>query len=143
MQIQEILREKGEHVVTIDPERTVLEAMRLLVQNRIGAVVVIDGGTIRGILSERDVLRVGAENPRNLETLGVQQVMTRGVITASPADTLDRVMDLMTDHRIRHLPVVVGEKLVGIVSIRDVVNALRRKVEVENEQLQAYIYSAR
>lgn len=138
MQIRDILREKGPAVITIAPEQPLQAAVQLLVQNNIGAVVVFDG-QIRGIVSERDLLRRAAEDVQQIASALVRDAMTADVITASPDADIREVMDIMTEHRIRHLPVVESGGLVGIISIGDVVNALRHTVETENRYLHAYI----
>jgi CBS domain-containing protein len=142
MTIQEILRSKGADVITITPDASVHEAMRELVRYNIGALIVFDG-TIRGILTERDVLRAGAENPQRLADIRVQELMTREVITAPETVELHEVMDTMTERRIRHLPITRGGELRGMISIGDVVNALRRTTEAENRQLHSYISGTR
>lgn len=138
MQIRDILREKGPAVVTIAPELPLQAAVQLLVQNNIGAVVVFDGD-IRGIISERDLLRRAADDVEQIASAQVRDAMTPEVITASPDADIREVMDTMTERRIRHLPVVDNGALVGIISIGDVVNALRHTVETENRFLHAYI----
>jgi CBS domain-containing protein len=138
MTIQEILRNKGANVITITPDASVHEAMRELVRHNIGALIVFDG-VIRGILTERDVLRAGAENPQRLLDTRVQDLMTREVITAPETVDLREVMDTMTERRIRHLPITHGGELRGMISIGDVVNALRQSTEAENRQLHSYI----
>jgi CBS domain-containing protein len=140
--IATILSRKGTSVVTIRPDATVLEAMRLLMEHRIGGVVVERDGEPVGILTERDVLRLGAEDPAQLETLSVDRAMTRELITGNLEQSLQRVMEVMTENRIRHLPIIEDGKLAGIVSIGDVVNAARRAAETENQQLRAYIHGA-
>jgi CBS domain-containing protein len=140
--IATILSRKGTSVVTIGPDATVLEAMRLLMEHRIGGVVVERDGEPVGILTERDVLRLGAEDPAQLETLSVDRAMTRELITGNLEQSLQRVMEVMTENRIRHLPIIEDGKLAGIVSIGDVVNAARRAAETENQQLRAYIHGA-
>lgn len=139
MHIREIISSKGAFVVTVDPDRMVLDAMKVLVEHGIGAVVVVEGDEIVGIMSERDVLRLGAASPASLETTRVGDVMTRDLIVAVPDDDLDYAMQVMTKNRIRHLPVVDGGRLFGILSIGDVVNAARRSVESENRHLRDYI----
>jgi CBS domain-containing protein len=138
MQIRDLLREKGPTVITIGPELPVLEAAQVLVQNNIGALVVFDG-SIRGIVSERDLLRLAANHVDQLSSAKVREVMTTEVITASPDAQIRDVMDILTEHRIRHLPVVDNGELAGIISIGDVVSALRHTVETENRYLHAYI----
>ena len=138
MKIRDVLRTKGPAVITIAPDVPIQDAMRVLVRNRIGALVVHDG-RLRGIISERDLLRWGAEDIHRLMTSRVRDLMTVEVITASPEAEIEEVMDTMVDRRIRHLPIMEHGALAGIISIGDVVNALRQKVEVENRYLHAYI----
>lgn len=138
MKIRDLLRAKGSLVVTINPDVPIQEAMRVLVNNGIGALVVVDG-RLRGIITERDLLRWGAEDIQRLATSRVRDLMTVELITASPEAEIAEVMDIMTEKRIRHLPIVDQGALCGIISIGDVVNALRERVEVENRYLHAYI----
>ena len=139
MKIRVILRHKGTNVVTASTSETVLEAVRALVDHNIGGVVVVEGEEVVGILTERDILRLAARSPEELRTLEVGQVMTRNVIQLAPDDDLAHVMEVMTENRIRHLPVVEDGGLVGIVTIGDVVNAFRSIAEDENAQLRQYI----
>ena len=139
MKIGDILRHKGANVVTASTGETVLGAVRTLVDHNIGGVVVVEGGEVIGILTERDVLRLAAKSPDELRTLEVGQVMTRDVIQLAPDDDLTHVMEVMTENRIRHLPVVEDGRLAGIVTIGDVVSAFRRIAEDENAQLRNYI----
>lgn len=138
MRIRDVLRAKGPEVVTVTPEVPIQDAMRVLVKNGIGALVVFDG-QLRGIITERDLLRRGSEDIHRLLTSTVQDLMTAEVITAAPDDEIDQVMDIMTERRIRHLPVLENGSLCGIISIGDVVNTMRQSVEVENRHLHAYI----
>ncbi len=139
MKIEEILRTKGHEVVTITEAQSVLEAARLLVERNIGGLVVTDGRRLRGIITERDVLRLAGEASADLSSISVGSVMTRDVITASLNDGLVEMMDIMTERRIRHLPVMEDERLAGIISIGDLVNACRLSAERENSQLREYI----
>ncbi len=139
MKIRDILRHKGANVVTASTSETVLEAARALVDHNIGGVVVVEGGEVIGILTERDILRLAARNTDKLQTLEVGQVMTRDVILLTPDDDLAHAMEVMTKNRIRHLPVVGDGGLAGIVTIGDVVNAFRSIAEDENAQLRHYI----
>jgi CBS domain-containing protein len=139
MTISDILRTKGTEVITIEPGRTVLDAMRLMVRHNIGAVVVVEENEIHGILSERDGLKLAAKDPATLATKRVADIMTTALITASPGDGLHRIMDVMTQHRVRHLPIIDDRQLAGIVSIGDIVNACRASAEEENDQLREYI----
>jgi CBS domain-containing protein len=138
MKIRDVLRTKGPAVITIAPDVPVQEAMSVLVRNRIGALVVHDG-KLRGIITERDLLRWGGEDIHRLITSRVRDLMTVEVITASPDAEIEEVMDTMVERRIRHLPIMENGALCGIISIGDVVNTLRQSVEVENRYLHAYI----
>jgi len=140
MTMREILEHKGHEVVTMEGDRTVLEAVRILVRHGIGAVVVADGLRPRGILTERDVLRLAAEDPASLAAVQVAAAMTKDLVVAHPDDALHAMMGVMTERRIRHLPVVEEGRLIGIVSIGDLVQACRTLAEDENEQLRHYIH---
>lgn len=150
MRVREILSRKGDDVVAIEPHATIHMAVHRLNEYRIGALVVTEGdGGIAGILSERDILRecarrcdTVADGVPSLEAVGpvlVADIMTRDVITAAPDDDLTDVMSTMTEHRIRHLPIVNDGALAGIISIGDAVKACVEMAEAENEQLKAYI----
>ena len=135
MKIEEILRDKGHDVVTITESRSVLDAAQALVDHNIGALVVTEGDSPTGILTERDILRVTARSPGELDAIEVATVMTLKPITAMPEDQLAEMMDVMTENKIRHLPVVEGGRLVGIISIGDLLNACRVVAEEENSHL--------
>lgn len=140
MLVRDILRKKGSHVVTIEPHRTVHEAIQSLVANNIGSLLVVGAGhQLVGIFTERDILREVAERAGQLKETAVGDVMTRNVIIGVPEDTVDYVMGIMTQNRIRHLPVLEGEDLVGIVSIGDVVNTHLHQAQFENRMLRDYI----
>jgi CBS domain-containing protein len=147
VRIRDILKDKGGEVATIGAGRTVHEAVRELNSHRIGALVVTgDDGSIEGIVSERDVLRMaaetwddGADRTARLRDRPVVAIMTREVICAVPDDDLDYAMGIMTKNRIRHLPIVDGGKLVGIISIGDVVRANLSQVAYENRMLKDYV----
>ena len=142
MKIEEILRAKGHDVVTITATRTVLDAAQLLVDENIGGLVVVEGERPTGILTERDILRLAARAPGELGSTEVGAAMTRDLITAKPDDQLVDMMDLMTESRIRHLPIMDGDRLAGIISIGDLLNACRVVAEEENSQLRQYIHGA-
>lgn len=151
MTIKEILRRKGGRTVVIGMDQTVHAAITTLNANRIGAVVVVDAdGRIAGILSERDILReCGIRCDRaaggSLEAVGpalVRDVMTRDVITGAVDDDLTAVMSVMTENRIRHLPIVDDGALVGMISIGDAVKACVEIAEAENRHLREYIEGA-
>jgi CBS domain-containing protein len=137
--LSDILRHKGHVVVTITPDRSVLDAVNVLVQHNIGGLVVTAGDRPIGILTERDVLRLTAKSAGELQSFDVGSVMTRDLVTATPVHDLQHAMALMTEHRIRHLPILDGPALVGIVSIGDLVNACRSEAEEENGHLRGYI----
>jgi len=139
MKIRELLEKKGFEVVTVPPSLPLQDAMRLLVEHNIGSVVVSEDGVVRGILTERDILRLAAKDPVGMASLKAEEVMTRDVVVGLPDDTVDYVMEIMTRNRIRHLPVVDEGWMQGILSIGDVVSALRTKVEVENRSMRDYI----
>jgi CBS domain-containing protein len=139
--VREILDRKGPHVWTISPNATALEAAQEMNEHRIGALVVSeDGRRILGILSERDVVRALAARGGDVMDLRVAQLMSRTVETCTPRDSVKSIMATMTRHRVRHLPVVEGGRLCGLVSIGDVVKNRLDEVEAEVNVLRdAYI----
>jgi CBS domain-containing protein len=145
MKISQILATKSTGTITIAPDANVTELLRLLAEHRIGAVIVsADGTHIDGIVSERDVVRAMAADPDAGTTGGVRPkpvsaIMTAKVRTLGPDDTVDDAMQVMTSSRIRHLPVVDGDELVGIVSIGDVVKARLAALEDERAALVDYV----
>ena len=139
MRISDVLRSKGSDVITTDPDRTLLEVVRTFVRHDIGATVVMEDGRPVGIVSERDILRLMARAHDALESTRARALMNRDLVTATPGDELDRVMHLMTDNRVRHLPILEDGRLVGIVSIGDVVHHLRSESEETNRHLMSYI----
>ena len=140
MRISEILRAKGAEVVTIAPDASVRRLLALLADSNIGAVVVSrDASTIEGIVSERDIVRRLHEHGEGLLDTPVSAIMTSPVRTCAPGDNVDGLRAIMTEHRIRHLPVVRGGRLVGLVSIGDVVKSTIAELETEREQLVDYI----
>ena len=147
MRLRDILAEKGSDVFTIGGERTVHEAVHALNRHRVGALVVTGpGGRVEGIVSERDVLHAAAgtwddagEPRERLRDRPVSELMTSEVIVATLDDDLDYAMGIMTQNRIRHLPVVFEGRLAGIVSIGDVVRAHLRQSAYENKMMRDYI----
>lgn len=142
MKIEEILRRKGHAVVRMEEGRTVLDAAQLLVEHGIGSVVITQADQLAGIFTERDILRLIAKDPHDLDRITVGSAMTRSPITARPDDELPDMMGLMTDRKIRHLPVVADGRVVGIVSIGDLLHACHSKAEEENSHLRQYIQGA-
>ncbi|MCL3861240.1 CBS domain-containing protein [Actinotalea sp. K2] len=140
MRITEVLRRKGDEVVTISPQVGVRELLSLLAEHRIGALVVSDDGQhVDGMVSERDVVRRLHEDGDRALDATVGQIMTADVQTCGPQDTVDHLMEVMTEHRVRHVPVLVDGRLAGLVSIGDVVKHRLAEVQTERDQLTAYI----
>jgi CBS domain-containing protein len=138
MRIADVLRNKGAAVVTISRDATVQELLAGLAQRNIGAMVVDDEGVV-GIVSERDVVRQLHTHGAGVLTRPVAKIMTSTVATCTKSDTVDAISMLMTEHRVRHVPVLDGKKLIGIVSIGDVVKTRMEELEAEQRQLQSYI----
>jgi CBS domain-containing protein len=140
MRITDVLRRKGDMVVTIRPDDTVRALLDALAEHRVGALVVADAeGAVEGIVSERDVVRHLQARGAGVLEESVSGIMTSPVHTAAPETTLDELMVLMTQRRIRHVPVVVDDRLRGIVSIGDVVKHRIEELQSERDQLTAYI----
>lgn len=140
MSVAHILKEKGSEVVSIASDASIAEAVDLLARHRIGALIVSDGrGAVAGILSERDIVRGLARDGEALLAERVDEVMTREVVTTSPGEGIGRVRELMTQGRFRHLPVIEDGRLVGVVSIGDVVKHRIREAELEASALKDYI----
>lgn len=140
MTVAQILQHKGNNVISVSADATVTEAITLLKQHRIGAVLVTEGdGAIIGVVSERDVVRALPDSGGALLDQPVSVLMTRDVITCSPKASAELVMSLMTEKRIRHLPVIEGGKLCGMITIGDVVKSRIAESENEAEALKSYI----
>ena len=143
MKIADILQNKSRHsgsdVVTTTPTETVRELLSLLAREDIGAVVVRDGEAVTGIVSERDIVRRLHERGAAVLDAPVAKIMTTVVVSCAPGDDIDDVAGVMTDRRIRHMPVLDGETLVGLVSIGDVVFSRIHQLEVDRGQLEQYI----
>ncbi len=140
MQVSAILKEKGHRLVTVSPDHTISDVTRTLASERIGAVVVIDdGGEVVGILSERDIVRGLSESGASLLNGRVAELMTKSVVTCTPDSKIDQLMHDMTNHRIRHLPVIDNGRLAGLISIGDVVKVRLDELENESTMLRDYI----
>jgi CBS domain-containing protein len=139
MLVSQILRTKGDTVFTVAPTETISAVAALLHSRRVGALVVLDAERVVGIVSERDVVRAMAEGGAASLGEAVSGFMTRDVLFAQPGETVDSLLSRMTDRRIRHLPVCQKERLVGIVSIGDLVKSKISEVEAEADGLKAYI----
>lgn len=139
--VRQLLEAKSPTIHAIRPEAPVLDAIRLMAEARIGAVLVMDGPRLVGILSERDYARKVVLQGRSSSDTPVSEIMTSNVLTTWSLDTSDRCMQTMTEHRIRHLPVIDGDEVVGIVSIGDLVKAVIEDQQAELDSLQRYIAS--
>jgi len=142
MSVKRILDDKGREVETSGADATVHEVATVLADKKIGAVVILDGKDICGILSERDIVRAMARDGAGALEKSAGTYMTKKVVTCSVADTIDDVMHKMTAGRFRHLPVVEDGRLIGIVSIGDVVKRRIAQVEREANQMREYIAMA-
>ena len=140
MHVAAVIKRKGSNVVSIAPDRTIAEAVSLLIENGIGAVLVLDGtGAIHGILSERDIINGLSKQGADALTQPVDALMTRDVLRCSPHDTIAEVMEVMTERRTRHLAVMENDKLAGLISIGDVVKQRLIDMDLEVETLRGYV----
>jgi len=142
MKLQEILRTKGSNVLTIQPDATLEDVVQKLVKYNCGSLVVCveeQAPEILGIITERDILRACAHHKAPLVQLLVREVMTTEMVTGAPSDSLEDIMGLMTNHRIRHLPILEERELRGIISIGDIVKAQHDQLTMENHYLKGYI----
>jgi CBS domain-containing protein len=137
--VGELLQKKGTEVHTVAPESTVLDALRIMAERNIGGLPVARGGRLVGIFTERDYARKVVLLGRASRETPVEQIMTPQVVCVGHRHTVAQCMALMTEHRVRHLPVVDGERLTGIVSIGDVVKAMIDEQEFTIHQLEHYI----
>ncbi len=139
MNVATILKAKGSEVETVGPDYTLGEVARLLSAKRIGAVLVMEGMHLLGILSERDIVKsIGVSGAEALDRR-VREIMTSRIVTCGLNDSVDELMDMMTEGRFRHLPVVDNDRLVGIISIGDVVKHRIAETVMETEALKLYI----
>jgi CBS domain-containing protein len=141
--VWQILKNKSSQVWTISQNATVLDALKLLAEKQIGALIVMDGEKVVGIFSERDHARKGVLIGKLPEVTKIAEVMTRDLITVNPDQSVNECMALMTERHIRHLPVFEGDKLVGLISIGDVVKDMIEELEFMVNQLEKYITGVR
>lgn len=141
MLVREILRVKGSQVFTIPSTASVSDVVNELIANNCGSLVVSDGDHMIGIISERDIIRACAAMHDSLKDMPLRPLMSRNVITVSPMDKVGDVMGMMTEHRVRHLPVMEAGELIGLISIGDVVKAQHTELTTENQLLKEYIQS--
>lgn len=140
MKVKDVLAKKGSHVVTITETSTVFEALTMFAANRVGSLLVLnEKEIIVGIIGARDVLMAVLKTCDELKKLPIKEIMTRNIIIGSSDDDLEKVRVLMTENRIRHLPIIDDTKLAGIISIGDVVKAELTHVHVENRYLKDFI----
>ena len=139
MRIADVLKGKGSAVTTVAPGDPVTDVLRYIAEGNLGALPVVDAERLVGIVSERDVVRRLHEQGDALLNARVADVMTRDVVTCTPDDGVGDLARIMTDRRVRHLPVLVDGRLAGIVSIGDLVKARMDMLELEREQLESYI----
>ncbi|WP_127092106.1 CBS domain-containing protein [Aquabacter cavernae] len=143
MTVRQLLQKKSGSLVTISPDAPLTEAVSSLAGHRIGAIVAVSPtGRLEGILSERDVVRILAEKGTDILSSPVSSVMTRAVVTCTPDETVPVIMERMTRGRFRHVPVVENDRMIGIISIGDVVKHRVEEMERESAELRDYIMTA-
>ena len=139
--VKHLLEDKGSAIHAIEPDKPVLEAIRGMADKRIGALLVMQGAQLLGIVSERDYARKVILQGRSSADTPVREIMSASVLTVAPGDSVGQCMKLMTDKRVRHLPVVENGRVVGVVSIGDLVKAVIEDQAQELEHMQRYIAS--
>ena len=140
VKISTILYNKGSVVYSISPENTLKQMVDEMLAKKIGSLLVTDKeDALVGIISERDFLTIVGEHTKDWEDITVSDVMTKEVVTAAPEDTLEQVMSIMTEHHIRHIPVIGNDKIVGVLALGDIINALLDKSLFQNKLLKRYI----
>lgn len=137
--VRQLLETKSPDIVSIGPDAPVIEAIRLMAERRIGALLVMEGPTLAGILSERDYARKVVLQGRSSKDTPVRDIMTAEVKTVAPTDSTEHCMELVTNSRIRHLPVMEGGQVVGMLSIGDLVKAVIEMQRQDIDELQRYI----
>ena len=139
--VRQLLESKPVEIHAVPPDAPVIEAIHLMAEHHVGALLVMDGTRLAGILSERDYARKVVLQGRSSKDTPVRDIMTERVITVGPGDSADHCMQVVTDHRIRHLPVIDGDAVLGVVSIGDLVRAVIEEQRLELDHLQRYIAS--
>ena len=138
--VRHLLERKGRAMYSIEPEDPVLEAIRLMAERHVGALLVMKAGELVGIVSERDYARKVILKGRSSAETPVWQIMSSPVLTVSPNESVQECMELMTAHRVRHLPVVESGRVMGVISIGDLVKAVIEEQKQTIEQLESYIH---
>jgi CBS domain-containing protein len=139
--VAQLLEGKGREVHTIGPDARVIDALKLMAEKDVGALVVTEGAGLAGIISERDYARKVILQGKSSHDIAVREIMTSKLVTVQPRQTVEECMALMTSKRIRHLPVIEGERLVGVLSIGDLVKEVIAEQEATIKQLESYIHS--
>jgi CBS domain-containing protein len=139
--VQQLLESKRHRLVSVSPDTTVLDALKLMAEKEIGAVLVIEGELLAGIFSERDYARKVVLHGKSSKDTPVREIMTDEVVCVRPEQTIEDCMGLMTDKRIRHLPVFDSKNVVGVISIGDVVKEMLSEQEFVIKQLESYIHN--
>ena len=142
MTVRSILNTKGHQIMSVEPDAKLAAAVKLLGEKKIGAVLVMNQSRLEGILSERDIVRVLGERGADVLDEPVSEVMTRKVVTCKETDTVAELMEMMTKGKFRHLPVLENNKVVGLISIGDIVKRRVQEYESEQEALRDYIKTA-
>ncbi|NDK38230.1 CBS domain-containing protein [Pseudoxanthomonas gei] len=139
--LRQLLESKAPEIHAVAPGDSVFDAIRLMAEKGVGAVLVMDGSRLAGIISERDYARKVVLHGRSSSDTSVREIMTAEVITVGPRHTVEQCMQLVTENRIRHLPVVDGGEVIGVISIGDLVKAVIEDQKTQLDQLQRYIAS--
>jgi CBS domain-containing protein len=139
--VRQLLADKGRAIYSVEPQAPVLEAVRLMAEHHVGALLVMSGAVLSGIVSERDYARKVILLGRSSADTPVRDIMTAAVLTVSLEDSVQKCMQLMTDKRVRHLPVIEAGRVIGMVSIGDLVKAVIAEQQQQIAQLESYIHS--
>ena len=139
--VRQLLGSKTPEIFAVSPDASVLDAIKLMAEKGVGAVLAMQGARLCGIVSERDYARKVVLQGRSSSNTPVRDIMTAKVVTVRPDDSVEHCMQVVTEHRIRHLPVAEGDAIVGVISIGDLVKAVIEDQKVELDQLQRYIAS--
>jgi len=137
--IKDVLRDKGQAVWSIDLNASVLDALKLMAAKEIGALMVVDGGQLVGVVSERDYARKVVLHGKSSKDTPVREIMTQKVLYVRPEQTVEECMALMTDKHVRHMPVIDGERMIGVVSIGDIVKSVISEQQFLISHLENYI----
>lgn len=139
--VSQLLQGKSSGVLSVTPESSVFDALRLMASKNVGALLVMSGDTLRGIMSERDYARKVILLGKSSQDLAVSEIMSDKVVTVTPAKSVDECMTLMTERRIRHLPVTDNDRVIGVLSIGDLVKAVIEEQQQTIRQLESYIHN--